>query len=137
MIKSNKLREISDMRDETDLSGLKLAIDLKRGVDPDLLMQKLYRFTPLEDSFSCNFNVLIGGTPRVLGIRALLQEWIAFRQLCIKRRVYFDLTKSYGKTASAEGFAEDSVGHRQSNRNHPADRIGGGCCPQPDDCICE
>ena len=88
LIKSNKLREISDMRDETDLSGLKLAIDLKRGVDPDLLMQKLYRFTPLEDSFSCNFNVLIGGTPRVLGIRALLQEWIAFRQLCIKRRVY-------------------------------------------------
>ena len=67
LIKSNKLREISDMRDETDLSGLKLAIDLKRGVDPDLLMQKLYRFTPLEDSFSCNFNVLIGGTPRVLG----------------------------------------------------------------------
>ena len=104
LIKSNKLREISDMRDETDLSGLKLAIDLKRGVDPDLLMQKLYRFTPLEDSFSCNFNVLIGGTPRVLGIRALLQEWIAFRQLCIKRRVYFDLTKKQEKLHLLEGL---------------------------------
>ena len=104
LIKSNKLREISDMRDETDLSGLKLAIDLKRGVDPDLLMQKLYRFTPLEDSFSCNFNVLIGGTPRVLGIRALLQEWIAFRQLCIKRRVYFDLTKKQEKQHLLEGL---------------------------------
>ena len=104
LIKSNKLREISDMRDETDLSGLKLAIDLKRGVAPDLLMQKLYRFTPLEDSFSCNFNVLIGGTPRVLGIRALLQEWIAFRQLCIKRRVYFDLTKKQEKQHLLEGL---------------------------------
>ena len=104
MIKSNKLREISDMRDETDLSGLKLAIDLKRGVDPDTLMQKLYRFTPLEDSFSCNFNVLIGGIPKVMGVRELLQEWIAFRQMCVKRRVYFDLNKKKEKLHLLEGL---------------------------------
>ena len=97
LIKANKIREISDMRDETDLSGLKLAIDLKRGADPDAVMQKLYRFTPLEDSFSCNFNVLIGGVPRVMGVRQLLEEWIAFRQLCVKRRVYFDLNKKKEK----------------------------------------
>ena len=97
LIKANKIREISDMRDETDLSGLKLAIDLKRGADPDAVMQKLYRFTPLEDSFSCNFNVLIGGVPRVMGVRELLEEWIAFRQLCVKRRVYFDLNKKKEK----------------------------------------
>ena len=106
LIKSNKLREISDMRDETDLSGLKLAIDLKRGVDPETLMQKLYRFTPLEDSFSCNFNVLIGGTPKVLGVRELLQEWIAFRQLCVKRRVYFDLNKKKEKLHLLEGLKQ-------------------------------
>ena len=97
LIKANKIREISDMRDETDLSGLKLAIDLKRGADPDAVMQKLYRFTPLEDSFSCNFNVLIGGVPRVMGVRELLEEWIAFRRLCVKRRVYFDLNKKKEK----------------------------------------
>ena len=97
LIKANKIREISDMRDETDLSGLKLAIDLKRGADPDAVMQKLYRFTPLEDSFSCNFNILIGGVPRVMGVRELLEEWIAFRQLCVKRRVYFDLNKKKEK----------------------------------------
>ena len=97
LIKANKIREISDMRDETDLSGLKLAIDLKRGADPDAVMQKLYRFTPLEDSFSCNFNVLVGGVPRVMGVRELLEEWIAFRQLCVKRRVYFDLNKKKEK----------------------------------------
>ena len=91
LIKSNKLREISDMRDETDLSGLKLAIDLKRGVDPDLLMQKLYRMTPLEDSFACNFNVLVGGQPRVMGVREILKEWVAFRTDCVRRRTYFEL----------------------------------------------
>ncbi len=104
MIKSNKIREISDMRDETDLSGLKLAVDLKRGSDPDAVMQKLYRFTPLEDSFSCNFNVLIGGTPRVMGVRELLEEWIAFRRQCVKRRVYFDLNKKKDKLHLLEGL---------------------------------
>ncbi len=89
--KSRKITEISDIRDETDLSGLKLAIDIKRGVDPDALMQKLYKCTPLEDVFSANFNVLIGGAPMVLGVRQLLIEWIAFRRECVRRRVYFDL----------------------------------------------
>ena len=93
LMKGGKIREISDMRDETDLSGLKLTIDLRRGVDPDKLMQKLFRLTPLEDSFSCNFNILIGGTPRVMGVREVLQEWIAFRQECVKRRTYFTLTQ--------------------------------------------
>ena len=104
MIKSNKVREISDMRDETDLSGLKLAIDLKRGADPEAVMQKLYRFTPLEDSFSCNFNVLIGGSPGVMGVRELLEEWIAFRRLCVKRRVYFDLNRKKEKLHLLQGL---------------------------------
>lgn len=104
LVKAGKIKEVSDMRDETDLSGLKLAIDLKRGVDPEKLMQKLYRFTPLEDSFSCNFNVLIAGTPRVLGVRALLEEWIAFRTQCVKRRVYFDLHKKKEKLHLLEGL---------------------------------
>jgi len=93
LMKSGSIREIADMRDETDLSGLKLTIDLRRGVDPDKLMQKLYALTPLEDTFSCNFNILIGGTPRVMGVREILQEWCAFRQECVKRRTYFNLTQ--------------------------------------------
>ena len=97
LIKSGKIREISDMRDETDLSGLKLTIDLRKGADPDKLMQKLFRLTPLEDSFSCNFNVLIGGTPKVLGVRELLTEWAAFREGCVKRRVFHDLGKKKEK----------------------------------------
>lgn len=104
LVKAGKLKEVSDMRDETDLSGLTLAIDLKRGTDPEKLMQKLYRFTPLEDSFSCNFNVLIAGTPRVLGVRSLLEEWIAFRTLCVKRRVYYDLNKKKDKLHLLQGL---------------------------------
>ena len=91
LVKTGKIKEISDMRDETDLNGLKLTIDLKRGQDPDKLMQKLYRATPLEDSFACNFNVLIGGQPRVLGVRQILQEWVAFRTECVRRRTWHDL----------------------------------------------
>ncbi len=79
LIKQKKIREIADMRDETDLSGLKLTLDLKRGIDPDKLMTKLFRMTPLQDNFSCNFNVLIAGQPRVMGVREILQEWLAFR----------------------------------------------------------
>ncbi len=85
LIKSNKIREISDLRDETDLSGLKLTLDLKRGTDPDKLMRRLFKMTPLEDSYSCNFNVLVGGTPQVLGVRGILEEWSAFRMECIRR----------------------------------------------------
>ena len=91
LVKLGKIREISDMRDETDLNGLKLTIDLKRGQDPDKLMNRLYKATPLEDSFACNFNVLIGGQPRVLGVRDILLEWIAFRAECVRRRTYYDL----------------------------------------------
>lgn len=97
LVKTGKLRDISDIRDETGLEGLKITIDLKRGVDPDKLMQRLYKSTTLEDSFSCNFNVLIAGNPRVLGVRALLEEWIAFRTECVKRRTYFDLSKKKDK----------------------------------------
>ena len=96
-VKSNSIREISDIRDETDKKGLKITIDLKRGTDADKLMQKLYKMTPLEDTFSCNFNVLIAGVPQVLGVADLLNEWIAFRTECVNRRVYFDLTKAKDK----------------------------------------
>ena len=97
LIKAGKIKEISDMRDETDLSGLKLTVDLKRGTDPEKLMQKLFRLTPLEDTVSCNFNVLIGGMPRVLGVKALLQEWTAWRTESVRRRVYYILHKKQEK----------------------------------------
>ena len=104
LIKANKLREISDMRDETDLSGLKLTIDLKRGVEPDKLMAKLYKLTTLMDSFSCNFNVLIAGVPRVMGIREILEEWTAWRVDCVKRRVYCELQKKKDKLHLLRGL---------------------------------
>jgi DNA gyrase subunit A len=97
LVKQNKLKEIADIRDETDLNGLKITIDLKRGVDPDKLMQKLFRLTTLEDSFACNFNVLIGSVPKVLGVRELLEEWTAFRVECVRRRTYYDLQKKKEK----------------------------------------
>ena len=97
LIRQGKVREISDMRDESGLEGLKIAIDLKRGVDPQKLMAKLMKMTPLMDTFGCNFNVLIGGTPRVLGVGQLLEEWSAWRMECIRRRVYFDLGKKKEK----------------------------------------
>ena len=104
LVKQNKVKEISDIRDETGLDGLKITIDLKRNTNPDKLMQKLFRYTPLEDSFSCNFNVLISGTPRVLGVRELLEEWIAFRIECVKRRTHFDLKKKEDKLHLLEGL---------------------------------
>ncbi|MGN1112975.1 MAG: DNA gyrase subunit A [Acutalibacteraceae bacterium] len=104
LVKTGKVKEISDVRDETGLDGLKITIDLKRGTDPDKLMQKLFKMTTLEDSFSCNFNVLIGGTPRVLGVRELLQEWTAFRVECVRRRVYFDLNKKKDKLHLLQGL---------------------------------
>lgn len=93
LIKANKLREISDVRDETGLDGFKLTIDLKRGTDPDALMLKLFKMTPLEDSFSCNFNVLINNSPRVMGVREILGEWVSFRMGCIKRSTQYDIDK--------------------------------------------
>ncbi|MBQ8175792.1 MAG: topoisomerase IV [Oscillospiraceae bacterium] len=93
LIKAGKIREISYIRDETDINGLKLAIDIKRGVDPDKLMKKLFKMTPLQDNYSCNFNILISGSPKVMGVYEILDEWIAFRRECIKRRTYFELTK--------------------------------------------
>lgn len=106
LVKASKIKEISDIRDETDLSGLKLTIDLKRGVDADKLMMKLFRMTPLEDAFSCNFNVLIAGSPRVMGVRELLTEWIAFRQECVRRRVFFDLKKRKEKLHLLKGLSK-------------------------------
>lgn len=97
LVKQGKVKEISDIRDETGIDGLKITIDLKRGVDADKLMTKLYRFTTLEDSYACNFNVLIAGVPRVLGVKALLEEWIAFRIECVRRRTYFDRNKKADK----------------------------------------
>ena len=98
LAKAGKLKELSDMRDETDLNGLKLTLDLKRGVDPGKLMAKLFRLTPLEDSFSCNFNILVGGRPRVMGVREILQEWTAFRTECVRRRTYYGPARQ-GKSA--------------------------------------
>ncbi len=97
LVKEGRVKEISDVRDETDLSGLRLALDLKKGYDPDALMQKLFRLTPLQDNFNCNFNVLIAGTPRVMGIYEILNEWTDFRRECVKRRVYYDLQKKKEK----------------------------------------
>ena len=104
LIKAGKIREISDMRDETDLSGLKLTIDLKRGVDPEKLMQKLMRSTPLMDSFGCNFNILIAGMPRVLGVREIIEEWTAWRTECVRRRLYFQKQKKADKLHLLKGL---------------------------------
>ena len=104
LIKAGKIKEIADMRDETDRTGLKLAIDLKRGTDPDKLMARLYKQTPLEDSFPCNFNVLIAGTPRVLGVRELLEEWTAWRTESVRRRVHYVLTRKKEKLHLLKGL---------------------------------
>ena len=104
LVKAGKIKDIADVRDETGIDGLKITIDRKRGADPDKLMAKLYRFTTLEDSFSCNFNVLIGGVPRVLGVKALLEEWIAFRIECVRRRTYFDRNKKAEKLHLLKGL---------------------------------
>ena len=104
LVKAGKLREVSNARDETDLSGLRMAIDVKRGTDPDKLMQKLFRMTPLQDSFGCNFNILIGNSPRVMGVRDILEEWLAFRQECVRRRVFHDMTKKKERLHLLEGL---------------------------------
>lgn len=104
LVKGGKIKEISDIRDETGIDGLKITIDLKRGVAADKLMTKLYKMTPLEDSFSCNFNVLIGGTPMVLGVKDLLNEWSAFRIECVKRRTFFDLHKKQDRLHLLQGL---------------------------------
>ena len=104
LIKSGKVREINDMRDETDLGGLKLAIDLKRGADPDKLMQKLFKMTPLMDSFPCNFNILIAGNPRVMGVGEIIGEWCAWRTDCVRRRAYFDLGRKKDKLHLLKGL---------------------------------
>ena len=106
LVKTNKIKEISDVRDETDLSGLKITIDLKRGVDPDKFMAKLYKSTPLQDSFSCNFNVLIKGRPMVLGVRDILLEWVDFRLECIRRRVTFNLNKKKNQLHLLKGLSK-------------------------------
>lgn len=106
LVKSKKITEISDIRDETDRSGLKITIDLKRGVDHERLMQKLFKLTPLQDVFSCNFNILISGSPRVLSVREILGEWVAFRVECVKRRVYFSLTKAKQKYHMLQGLSK-------------------------------
>ena len=104
LIKAGKIKEIADMRDETDLGGLKLTIDLKRGVDPDKLMQKLFRLTPLQDSFPCNFNILIAGMPRVMGVGEILNEWTAWRTDCVKRRIYFQVQKKEDRLHLLKGL---------------------------------
>ena len=106
LVKQGKIKEISDIRDETGLNGLKITIDLKRGVDPELLMKKLYKFTPLEDSFACNFNILIAGVPMVLGVKDILTEWIAFRTECVCRRVAHELNKKKDKLHLLYGLKE-------------------------------
>ena len=104
LVKAGKIKEISDMRDETDLSGLKLTIDLKRGVDPDKLMAKLFKLTPLQDTVSCNFNILVAGQPRVMGVGEILEEWTAWRTECVKRRVFYILNKKREKLHLLQGL---------------------------------
>lgn len=104
LVKQGRLKEVADIRDETGLDGLKITIDLKRGVEPDKLMQRLFKMSPLEDSFACNFNVLIAGVPRVLGVRELLGEWIAFRIECVRRRTYYDLSRKRDKMHLLQGL---------------------------------
>ncbi|MDR2358139.1 MAG: topoisomerase IV [Oscillospiraceae bacterium] len=106
LVRLGRVREISDMRDETDLSGLKLTIDVKRGADPDKLMAKLFRLTPLTDSFSCNFNILVAGMPRVMGVREILTEWSAWRTECVKRRVYHEMEKKHEKLHLLRGLGK-------------------------------
>ena len=106
LITAGKIREINDMRDETDLNGLRLAIDLKRGTDPEKLMQKLFKLTPLQDSFPCNFNILVAGNPRVMGVGEILEEWTAWRMDCVRRRVYFDLSKKKEKLHLLKGLEQ-------------------------------
>ncbi len=106
LVKANKIKEISDIRDETDLSGLKITIDLKRGINPDTFMAKLYKMTPLQDSFSCNFNVLIKGRPMVLGVKSILLEWIDFRLECIRRRINFNLDKKRKQLHLLKGLSK-------------------------------
>ena len=104
LIRAGKIREINDMRDETDLSGLKLAIDIKRGVDPEKLMQKLFRLTPLQDTFACNFNILIAGMPKVMGVGEILEEWTAWRTECVRRRIYFQIQKKEDRLHLLKGL---------------------------------
>ena len=106
LIKSGKIREINDMRDETDLNGLRLAIDLKRGADPDKLMQKLFKLTTLQDAFACNFNILVGGNPRVMGVGEILEEWTAWRTECVRRRVWHELAKKREKLHLLRGLEQ-------------------------------
>ena len=106
LIKAGKIREIADMRDETDLNGLKLTIDLKRGAEPEKLMQKLFKTTTLQDSFGCNFNILVGGMPRVMGVREIFEEWTAWRCECVKRRVYHQLQKKKDKLHLLKGLGK-------------------------------
>ena len=104
LAKLKKITEINDIRDETDLDGLKITIDLKRGIDPEKLMKKLYKLTPLQDSFSCNFNILIAGSPRVMGVREIISEWVAFREECVRRRVFYKLSKAKDKLHLLKGM---------------------------------
>ncbi len=106
LVKQKKVTEINDIRDETDLRGLKITIDLKRGVDPDKLMKKLFRATTLEDSFGCNFNILIAGNPRVMGVKEIIDEWVAFRTECVRNRVFYQLTKAREKLHLLKGLAK-------------------------------
>lgn len=106
LVKSGKIREVSYIRDETDLNGLKIAIDLKRGTDPEKLMNKLFKMTPLQDSFACNFNILIGGVPKVMGVKEILNQWIEFREVCVKRRIKFELKKMKDKLHLLKGLGK-------------------------------
>ena len=104
LVKAKKVTEINDIRDETDLNGLKITIDLKRGADPERLMKKLFKMTTLQDSFSCNFNILIAGSPRVMGVKEIISEWVAFREECVRRRVYYKLSKAKDKLHLLKGL---------------------------------
>ena len=133
LVKAGKIKEISDMRDETDLNGLKLTLDLKRGVDADKLMAKLFKTTPLEDSFSANFNILVAGQPRVMGVREILQEWTAFRVECVRRRTYYDLHGKEKRLHLLQGLAAILLDIDKAIKIDPHHRGGKRGGAQPDD----
>ena len=133
LIKANKIREISDMRDETDLNGLKLTIDLKRGADPDKLMQKLFKTTTLQDAFGCNFNILIAGMPRVMGVREIFCRVDGVAHRMRPAQTLFPAEQKEGQAAPAEGPRQNSSRYRQGHPHHPRDGAGRGGRPEPHD----
>ena len=136
LVKSGKIKDISDVRDETDLKGLKITLDVKRSTDPEALMNKLFKLTPLEDSFSCNFNILVNGIPQVLGIKGILDAWIEFRMQCIRRQTAFDIQRKTERLHLLEGLSKILLDIDKAIRIIRNTEQGSRCGSEPDEGIC-